>query len=133
MTDQRRLILQVLSELKGHCTVEEVYEQIQDKSVNFNLATVYRNLNFFCELHLLVASDMGGGRIIYELAQAVPHHHLVCRTCGEIIQISNEEVQPFFKQLDEDHAYWIDMEHLVLFGLCPHCRSHKITGSSVPG
>jgi Fur family transcriptional regulator, ferric uptake regulator len=71
----------------------------------------------------VTAADIGGGQIVYEASSLVPHHHLVCRTCGKIIQISHREVEGFYKQIYDQHAYRIDMNHLTLFGLCPDCQS----------
>ena len=121
VTPQRQLILDAICEGHGHTTLEEVLERVRLKSSAVNRATVYRTLDFLCALRLVVAADMGGGRMVYEIAGDVPHHHLVCRTCGATQRISHETVKGVYTQVEHDQNFHIDMDHLALFGLCEAC------------
>lgn len=120
-TPQRQMIMDAIR-TGGHQTAEEIYNRVHEKAPTLNRATVYRTLDFLCELRLVVAADMGGGRWVYEPAGDAPHHHLVCRTCGVVMQLDHAEVQEFFARLLEAHDFLVDMDHLALFGLCPRCR-----------
>lgn len=121
-TPQRLVILQVIADHNGHITTDEVYRAVKAKYPHLNRATVYRTLDFLCELRLINTCDSGDRRMIYELAGSESHHHLVCRTCGRIETVSGSEIQPFFDQIEAQHDYLIDMDHLALYGLCPACR-----------
>src|SRR3972149_11937734 len=83
VTPQRQLILDAIGGGGGHTTPEEVYERVRAKSPAVNRATVYRTLDFLCELRLVVAADVGNRRMGYKIAGDTPHHHLICRTRGE--------------------------------------------------
>jgi Fur family ferric uptake transcriptional regulator len=131
-TPQRQIILDVLRENEQHLTAEEIYQQVRLKTPTLNRATVYRTLDFLCELRLVVAADMGAGRWVYEMAGATPHHHLVCRTCGATMAISQEEVQGLYDRVLANHDFMIDMDHLALFGLCSQCRNNESSGHSDP-
>jgi len=109
----------------GHLTLDQVYQQARVHLPSLNLVTVYRALNFFCELRLMVAADIGGGRKVYEIAGDRPHHHLVCRTCGAVERIEQEEVQDLVERIDAGHGFLIDMDHMALFGLCSTCRTRR--------
>ncbi len=122
VTPQRRAILQAVIEVGGHSSVEEVYQRVRQSNPTLNLATVYRDLNFLCELRILVAADVGGRTWVYELAGEKPHHHLVCRTCGKVVRIEQEEVQALIDRMEREHEFFIDMDHMALFGLCKDCR-----------
>jgi Fur family transcriptional regulator, ferric uptake regulator len=122
LTPQRRLIMDALLEEGGHSTLEKIYQVVCSRVPSLARTTVSRNLNFLCEMRLVVAADIGGGRKVYEIAGETPHHHLVCRTCGQVVQITHAEVKDFFERMDAQHGYLIDMDHLALFGLCPSCR-----------
>ena len=50
MTDQRRIILRVLSEAIDHPSVETVYRRAKDIDATISMATVYRTLNLLDEL-----------------------------------------------------------------------------------
>ena len=121
VTPQRKAILQAVIDGKGHSSIEEVYRRVQDRIPDINLATVYRTLNFLCELRLLVAADLGGKNWVFELAGEKPHHHLVCRSCGKVVRIEQEEVQALIDRLYKEQGFLIDMDHMALFGLCKDC------------
>ncbi len=122
VTPQRRAILQAVTQGGEHSSLEEVYQRVRANLPGINLATVYRDLNFLCELRILVAADVGGKNWVFELAGEKPHHHLVCRTCGKVVRIEQKEVQALVDRIEEEHEFLIDMGHMALFGLCKECR-----------
>ncbi len=126
VTPQRRAILQAVIEGGGHSSIDEVYQRVRASLPGTNLATVYRGLNFLCEMRLLVAADVGGRNWVFELAGEKPHHHLVCRTCGKVERIEQEEVQVLINRVEVEHEFFIDMDHMALFGLCKACRKKGI-------
>lgn len=123
VTPQRRLILDAICEGGGHSTLEEIQRRVQATQPSVNTSTIYRTLDFLCELRLVVAAEVNGGRVVYEIASQQRHHHLVCRRCGVIVQIDHAEVNAFFASLEAQYGYRIDMDHLALFGLCQDCQS----------
>ncbi len=123
VTPQRQVILNIVLNGGGHLTIDQVYAQARQAAPTLNLVTVYRALNFFCEQRLMVAADIGGGRKVYEIAGARNHHHLVCRTCGKVERIEQEEVQGLFEQIEADYRFLIDMDHMAFFGLCSTCKN----------
>lgn len=122
LTPQRQMILDAICELGGHVTPEDVYERVRAKSPAVNRATVYRNLDFLCEVRLVVAAHIGR-QTVYEIAGERPHHHLICRNCDAVIQLDGEAVAAFFEQVKRRQRFAVDMDHLTLFGLCPQCRA----------
>ncbi len=122
VTPQRQLILDAICECGGHCTPEDIYTLVHTQAPALNRATVYRTVDFLCELRLVVAADVGGGKKVYELAGETPHHHLICRTCGRVEQIQHATVKVLLDKLDRDHHFKVDMDHMALFGLCSKCR-----------
>lgn len=121
LTPQRQMVLDAICELGGHVTPEAIYEWVRTKSPAVNRATVYRNLDFLCEVRLVVAAHIGR-QTVYEIAGERPHHHLICRACDTVIQLDGEIVTAFFAQIERRQHFAVDMDHLTLFGLCPNCR-----------
>lgn len=121
VTPQRQTILDAVCEGGDHLTPEEIYARVQKKSPAINLATIYRNLEFLCEMRLVVAVQIGG-QMRYEIAGETPHHHLVCRTCNKIEVLGHESVRSFFARLERDSGFVADMDHLAIFGLCKKCK-----------
>jgi Fur family ferric uptake transcriptional regulator len=124
VTAQRRLILDAIRAGAGHTTPEEIYRRVRVTTPHVNRTTVYRNLDFLCELRLVVAAQIGG-RMVYEIAGEQPHHHLVCRSCGQIEQIEHARMTWFFDRIARERKFTIDMDHLALFGLCQKCRRRE--------
>ena len=121
VTPQRQLILDAICEGDGHTTPEEIYARVHARTAHVNRATVYRNLDFLCEMRLIVAIQFGG-QWYYEIAGEAPHHHLICRQCNRVEQISHATVKALFEKVERDHKFTVDMDHLALFGLCQKCR-----------
>ncbi len=120
LTAQRQIIWEAVREAGRHTTLDEVYRRVQKRSSAISLTTVYRTLNFLCELHLLVAIHIGR-QTYYEAAGDRPHHHMICRRCGSVEVLPDEELRPLISRVRSKHDFLIDMDHLGLFGLCASC------------
>jgi Fur family ferric uptake transcriptional regulator len=116
------LILDAVCEGHGHTTISEIHARVQARAPAINLATVYRNLDFFCDLGLVVSADLGDGHKIYEIARSEPHHHLVCQRCGRVRDVSHEVVAGLFAGIESASQFYVEMDHLVLFGQCCACQ-----------
>jgi Fur family ferric uptake transcriptional regulator len=123
VTPQRQLILEAVRAGKGHITPDQVYNRVSRKAPALNRATVYRNLEFLAEQHLITSTDVGSGGKVYEIASQEPHHHLVCENCGKAEQINHSIMQRAFKQIEREHGFKVTTSHLALFGLCQDCQS----------
>ena len=122
LTPQRASILNVLYEAGGHLTAIEVYKKLRARLPNATEPTVYRNLDFLSDNGFIRATQVTGGRAEYEIV--VPaHHHLICKTCGQQIQIDHAQVQPFYDRLEQSTGYRLTENHLTFLGYCPHCKS----------
>lgn len=124
VTLQRQMILDAICSGDGHTTPDEIYARVRVKTPHLNRATVYRNLDFLCEMRLVVAAQIGG-HMVYEIAGDAPHHHLVCRNCDKVELISHATVKALFDKIEREQKFRVDMDHLALFGLCQKCRRKR--------
>jgi Fe2+ or Zn2+ uptake regulation protein len=127
VTPQRQIILDAVCQSGGHTTPEQIYERVHATTPALNRATVYRNLDFLCEMRLVVAVRIGD-QTFYEIAGKTPHHHLICRTCGSVERVGHETVKGFFAKIERENDFTVDMDHLGLFGLCADCRAAESHG-----
>jgi Fur family ferric uptake transcriptional regulator len=121
VTPQRQLILDAICEGGGHTTLPEIYERVQAKAPDISRATVYRALDFFCQLGLVVAANIGGEHTVYEIAGATRHHHLACRKCGQVEQVEPDIMDTLFAKIESGQGFQVDMDHIVLLGICKRC------------
>lgn len=123
LTPQRQLILDALFEADGHCTPEEIYTRVHEKSSAVNRTTVYRTLEFLVRLGLVSTAHVQDNQAIYELASEQPHHHLVCQQCDKVVQLDHQLVASLFNNLEQQAGFKITTDHLVLFGVCAQCQA----------
>jgi Fur family ferric uptake transcriptional regulator len=114
------LILDAICEGNGHTTFDEIFERVQAKAPGINQATLYRTLDFLCELRLVVSAEIEG-RAVYEIAGDMPHHHLVCRRCRAVQELADFHFHELRAHLFEEHGFKADIDHIAIAGLCPKC------------
>lgn len=128
LTPQRMLIVSAIHDTKGHITAEEIHARVVEQYPFVDISTIYRTLQLLKKLHLVSETDLGGGRVQYELAEGERHHHLVCRLCGEMSPLSDSLIEPLRAGLLEEHDFEADMEHFAIFGICAECRKRQGVG-----
>ncbi len=122
LTPQRHLILEAVRQAKRHVTPEQVYGTVHRQNPAISRATIYRTLDFLCEMRLIHAL-FWGGQMSYEIMGDVPHDHLICRTCGAIEPCDHALLVELSSAVAKKHHFNIDTDHVALFGECEHCHS----------
>lgn len=117
MTDQRRVIAQVLSDAADHPDVEELYQRAAAVDPHISIATVYRTVKLWEEANILERHDFGDGRARYEEVPEVHHDHLIDIKSGEVIEFRNEEIERLQQEVAERLGYRLVGHRLELFGV----------------
>ena len=86
-------------------------------------SSLYRNLAVLEQagaVHRVMTHEEFGR---YELAEDLTqhHHHLVCRSCGDVAEVSSELFHGLAQTLEREKSFLVDMGHIALFGLCGLC------------
>ena len=116
MTDQRRIIAQVLSEATDHPDAEEVYTRASQKDPKISLATVYRTVRLFDEAGIIETHDFRDGRARYELAEGEHHDHLIDVQTGDVIEFVNEEIEKLQEKIAKELGYELVDHRMELYG-----------------
>jgi Fe2+ or Zn2+ uptake regulation protein len=53
------------------------------------------------------------------------HHHLQCERCGRTVEVDACGLDESLIELENLSGFRITRHQLMLFGLCPTCRSEK--------
>lgn len=93
MTDQRRIIAQVMEQAVDHPDVEELYRRASRIDARISLSTVYRTLHLFEEAGLVNKHDFKDGRARFEPIPDEHHDHLIDIRSGKVIEFRNEEIE----------------------------------------
>ncbi|MEA3253555.1 MAG: Fur family transcriptional regulator [Chloroflexota bacterium] len=122
LTPQRMLVIEALHSAESHISAEEIYEQLHSRYPYSNISTVYRTLELLKKLDLVTETDFGEGRVRYHVAEKSHHHHLVCRTCGRVIDLDESVLAPLKDTLLRECGFEADLRHLAISGECRECR-----------
>ena len=123
LTDQRRIIVKVLSESKetygesDHPDVDELYNRVSKVDSKISIATVYRTVKILEEAGILVKHDFKAGKARYEQIRESHHDHLIDVKTGEIIEFVDEEIEKLQKKVAEKYGYQLVDHKLELYGV----------------
>jgi Fur family ferric uptake transcriptional regulator len=123
VTPQRVLLVDVVRSLPDHFTAEDVYRQMARTYPSISVVSVYRGLETLRRLGLVTRTELGENSAAYEWALGKRHHHLVCRRCGMVQQLADEELDALRDQLQARHGFHAAIDHYAIFGLCAECAS----------
>ena len=122
LTPQRMLIIEALHNADQHISADEIYEQLHNRYSYSNISTVYRTLELLKKLDLVTETDFGEGRVRYHVAEKGHHHHLVCHSCGKIMDLDESAIYPLKENLLQEYGFDADLRHLAVSGECSGCR-----------
>ena len=125
LTNQRRLMLELMRDAEGHIDAKELYRMASGRDESISQATVYRTLNLFKELGLIEEMRLGKIRCYYEIKQSPEHQHLVCQGCGKIIEFQNPLVEQLIEAVRREHSFDVARVELYLEGYCSDCEKEK--------
>ncbi len=117
MTDQRRIIAQVLEDADDHPDVEELYARASALDAAISLATVYRTVKLFEEAGILEKLEFRDGRARYEDAERDHHDHLIDLNSGEVIEFVDAEIEALQERIAAKLGYELKGHRLELYGV----------------
>ncbi len=124
VTIAKRTVAEVLVNARGHLTVDEVTIAVQDRRPDVSPSTVYRILEEFEELKIVVHTHLGQSAAVYHLSGAV-HGHLTCEQCNATVQIPAAHFDALSKDLQKSYGFMLDRHHVAISGTCAHCQSAR--------
>ena len=121
ITASRRRVLEALLDAPAHFTVDDVLRQATD----VGRATVFRTMKLLQDLNVVCRVMMENGSLHYRLSTRGHHHHLVCRSCGQVADFANCDVSSLIDQLARSTDYQIEGHWLEVYGRCASCRASE--------
>lgn len=122
-TAQRRIVTDVFFRSAGHLSIEELLSQVRRQDRKVGYATVYRTLKLLKESGLANERHFGDGLSRYEVAHEGTHHdHLICTSCGAIVEFEDEAIEAMQEELAKRFGYTLTRHKHELYGLCPKCQ-----------
>ena len=116
LTDQRRLIAEVMSQSSDHPDVDELHKRVSKIDEKVSIATVYRTVKLFEESGIIEKHDFKGGKARYEQSPDIHHDHLIDVNTGEIVEFTDEEIEKLQNKVAEKLGYKLVDHTLELYG-----------------
>ena len=116
-TAQRTMVYEAVVGLGGHCTADQITEELRRTRPSFPRSTVYRALEALTASGSLYAAHLGEGATHYELAGA-DHHHAVCQLCGGVLHIEEDLVANLESHLEQQHHFKLARTEVQVVGIC---------------
>jgi Fur family ferric uptake transcriptional regulator len=117
ITEQRKVIAQVLSQSSDHPDVEALHVRASAIDSGISIATVYRTVRLFEEAGILERHDFGDGRSRYEAAAEAHHDHLIDVESGKVIEFVDPEIEALQKQIAERLGFRLVDHRMELYGV----------------
>ncbi|WP_419782858.1 Fur family transcriptional regulator [Malaciobacter marinus] len=126
-TEQREIVLDILINAEDHLSAEDVYNQIKTKysDSNIGIATVYRALGFLEEVNLITSIAFGTEGKKYESNAKSHHDHLICTSCGKIVEFLDDEIEKRQDRIAKKNKFKITSHSMQLYGTCKDCQEEK--------
>lgn len=123
LTRPRRAIVEALFAAGAWLRPEDLMARARPHCPGLGLVTVYRTLTLLEGLGLVRRIHVEPGCHGYAPAGLQHGHHLVCRSCHQVLEFpGSEDLQPLIERLARRTGFAVDDHVLELTGRCPECR-----------
>jgi len=120
VTAQRLAVLAAVSE-RPHGTANDIAALVRAEIGVISRQAVYDALGLLADERLIRRIQPAGSPARYEGRTGDNHHHLICRTCGRMVDVDCAVgAAPCLTPADAS-GYEIDEAEVVYWGRCPEC------------
>ena len=126
-TKPREVILKILYDNEGHFSPEEIHSLIRKNysDLSVGIATIYRTMSLLEDAGLADSISFGKDGKLYELGIKKHHDHLICTSCGKIIEFVDDTIEYRQEEIAKEHNFQMSDHSMKIVGLCQECQ--KIT------
>lgn len=122
VTQPRLAVLDAVYE-NPHADTNSIIEAVRTELPDVSHQAVYDVLRAFTDAGLIRHIQPPGSVARYESRVGDNHHHLVCRSCGAIVDVDCAVGHAPCLTASDSHGFVIDEAEVVYRGLCPDCAA----------
>jgi Fur family transcriptional regulator, stress-responsive regulator len=131
VTAQRLAVLRAVAS-QPHITADAVGEAVRAEIGAISLQSVYDALGVLVAEGLIRRIQPAGSPARFEDRVGDNHHHLICRTCGRMVDVDCAIGSAPCLAVVDDRGYEIDEAEVVYWGRCPNCVASSQPPGSAP-
>lgn len=130
LTRQRERVIDAVRRL-GHATPDGLAAAVaRDGGPALPLSTIYRNLEALEDVGIVSHTHLDHRSPTYHLADHANHLHLVCLSCGAVIESGVQTADAFVGNLLTRHGFVADVRHMAIHGWCADCSRQVAAGGA---
>ena len=122
VTAPRVAVLRAVAE-HPHSTANAIDEVVRAEIGTVSRQAVYDVLGALTDKGLLRRIQPAGSPARYEDRVGDNHHHLICRSCGQVVDVDCAVGETPCLTAAEDAGYAVDEAEVIYWGRCPACAS----------
>jgi Fur family ferric uptake transcriptional regulator len=126
VTAQRLAVMRAVSD-RPHGTADDVSEAVRAEIGTISRQAVYDALGILADKGLVRRIQPAGSPARYEDRVGDNHHHLICRSCGRMVDVDCAVGAMPCLTVADDSGYEIDEAEVVFWGRCPTCLANAAT------
>ena len=129
VTAQRLAVLRAVAG-QPHITADAVADVVRTEIGAISLQSVYDALGLLVSEGLVRRIQPSGSPARFEDRVGDNHHHLICRTCGRVVDVDCATGAAPCLTLNDDSGYEIDEAEVAYWGRCPDCLEESRSAST---
>jgi Fur family ferric uptake transcriptional regulator len=121
-TGQQRDLVEHVFARHSHFDAEQLIKDLEAAGLAVSRATVYRTLSKLVDAGMLRKLEIGA-KTYYEHDYGYPQHeHLVCETCGKMIEFQHQAIEAAIDEICGQHQFQAAGHTLIIRGTCIDCN-----------
>ena len=131
VTAQRLAVLRAVTS-GPHGTAADIDTAVRKEIGTISLQAVYDALGALADKGIIRRIQPAGSPARYEDRVGDNHHHLICRSCGRMVDVDCAAGNTPCLTAADDLGYEVDEAEVIYWGRCPECVSsqHGATGAT---
>ncbi len=128
ITQQREVVADVIFNSTDHLSVEDIEAALKGRGERIGKATIYRTVEILVRSGLVKEHDFGEGFKRYEhlFGQQPVHEHLICTSCGKVVEFQSPEVIRLQEETARMHGFLPTRHRLEIYGICGACQARGV-------
>ncbi|HUP64953.1 MAG TPA: transcriptional repressor [Thermoanaerobaculia bacterium] len=124
LTGEREAVVREIFATHYHFDADELLFKLKEKSAKISRATIYRTLELLVKSGMVRRVHLGEDHYHYERVTKddVHHDHLICTTCGTVIEFHDESLEARQVEICERHRFISTFHNLQILGICASCH-----------
>lgn len=121
VTAQRLAVMRAVAG-QPHCTADDIAAAVRREIGTISRQAVYNAVDLLVQHGLLRRIQPAHSPARYEDRVGDNHHHIICRSCGRVVDVDCAVGFAPCLTPDDDAGFEIDEAEVIYWGRCPNCK-----------